>query len=212
MTMSFSSKALLAAMLIASAMASPAKAEIVNQPVYGYWPTAAYPAVTNYYQPVSPQIAVNSRYAVPVSFSLPMQVPTIQETAVKSLNTRFGNLDIFSNKVDGLNHYSVNINGMPIVAAGYQSDRMVVSEVFKLVDEDVVIFTVDGDPNGCRVHNFMVALRSNGTYVGPVEIGDCHIHYQARIIDNGLLMEFPDAFRTNVMFTWRYKYGAMERI
>lgn len=174
-------------------------------------PTYLYQAPLNYYQNAYTPLAVNGRYGVPVVYAMPRQA-TPTADSIKALDTRYGHLTIHGAKATQSYFYTVALNGTPIVSAPYQSYRMIVSEVFKLVDEDIVIFTVDGDANGCSVHNFMVALRSNGTFVGPAEIGDCRVKYNARMIDNGLVVEFPSATRPDRPAIWRYKYGALERI
>lgn len=149
-------------------------------------------------------------YAQPIMFSMPHDTKGTESFA--ALPTRFGHLTVSGARSKGSYFYTVAINGTAIAAAPYQSYRMVVSDVYKLVDEDVVIFTVDGDANGCTAHNFMVVLRSNGTFVQPAEIGDCRTGYQARIIDNGLVVEFGETRYANRPAIWRYKYGALERI
>jgi hypothetical protein len=186
-----------------------AKAELVTT---SYVPTyyTTYAAPVAYYPNAVYPVAVNGRYAAPVVFSVPMDMPRGSNTRI--LDTRFGDVSVMGEQRAGFHHYVIAINGMPLLSAMYQTDRMQVSQVYKLVDEDVMIFTIDGKVPGCKVRNFLMSLRSNGTFVGPTEIGDCRMGYQARLYDNGLLVEFPDEYRKDNLSSWRYKYGAMERL
>jgi len=133
---------------------------------------------------------------------------------VQHVPSRFGSLDIHEDDRGSLRQYTVTLNGQAILFANNQPAVLRVSRTFEMNGEDAVIFSAYSSEDGCAYKNYLLTLRSNGTYTGPHMIGNCSSSYEAYVSnDETLMMSFPDRkIGWGPIDMWRYQDGVLMRI
>lgn len=124
--------------------------------------------------------------------------------------SRYAKLDITEDLQGSLRHYTVTLNGQPVLFADNQPSVMRVSQTFRLHGEDAVLFTAYHGQDLCGYKNYLLTIRANGTYTGPREIGDCSGAYNAHVANNALYITFADGYDTwRSGQIWRYENASL---
>lgn len=132
---------------------------------------------------------------------------------LQGLPIRFGHLSIHRDTWSGANNYTVMLNGQSVLNANNQPEALRVSKVFNLSDEDAVIISAYDGTSGCNFKNYLLTVKSNGTYTPAREIGNCTGTYEARVDGNMLYISFANyngsAYGKDI---WRYSNNSLGRV
>jgi len=133
--------------------------------------------------------------------------------ATQSLSNRFARIDVKEDRREDLSNFTVTVNGSPILIARNQASLLYVSKTIELTSEDAIIFSVYNGNNLCPYKNYLLTTRSNNTYAGPYEIGDCSDTIEVFSHNTVLLITFKDAFANReVKSIWRYENGSLVQL
>lgn len=147
--------------------------------------------------------------------SMPMHWDT-RWRAVRTQNipTRFGKLDINEDSRGGMRDYTLTLNGRAIFFADNQPSVLRVSRTLALAGEDAIILTTYEGDDSCSHRNYLLTVRSDGTFIGPKLIGNCSGGYEANVANNALFINFPNNYDRSwgTSDVWRYENANLIRL
>lgn len=156
--------------------------------------------------PLTHESAVPSDGTVNPDYALPLNGGT------RTIVSRFAQLDVSESGVGGDKHYSVNLNGQPVLLVDGQPSIIGISPTYDMGNEEAIIFTTytPGDST-CTYKNHVLAM--NGTGSKMLDIENCTRNFQARV-DNGMLfVSFPELDDNRAVgSTWRLEGLDLERL
>ena len=96
-----------------------------------------------------------------------------QAENVRNVPIRYASLAINEDNHGAVSNYSVMLNGNPVLNAYNQPAPVRVSENYNANGEDTVVFTVSDAYSACSYKNYLLTVRSDGSYVPAHEVGNC---------------------------------------
>ncbi len=133
----------------------------------------------------------------------------------QEIPTRFGRVDIAEDDHGSLRHYSVTLNGHPLIFANNQPGVLRVSKTLATRDEDHIVFTAYNSDNSCAYKNYLLTIHRDGSFTMPREIGNCSANYEVHTADNSLFISFPGNSSLDGLTTWdvwRYRDNSLVRL
>jgi peptidoglycan hydrolase-like protein with peptidoglycan-binding domain len=137
------------------------------------------------------------------------ETPLIRSQAIPS---RYAKIDA-SEDIRGTDRrYVLTLNGTPMIIAEDQPAVIGISRTFALNDEDdIIVSTYRANSSLCFYKHYLLTLRSDGNNLQ--EIGNCTQGYQAKLVNNTLIVVFPESDDGRAVGnTWRYEPGDLERL
>ncbi|MDD3181805.1 MAG: peptidoglycan-binding domain-containing protein [Alphaproteobacteria bacterium] len=194
--------------LIVSGVLTPETANLLIRMDYGVRNSSyygnAYLGYSNYYnigsraEMHSPIVDWGNRWHVANMYSIP---------------SRFAKVDVHEDRAGSLSNFSITLNGAPVLFAKNQPNFPQISRTFNLGNEDAVIITTSNGDGICSHRNFLLTLRSNNTFVGPQEIGNCSDVFEASVHNHLLYINFKNGFNDVALNSvWRYANGSLRRL
>lgn len=120
----------------------------------------------------------------------------------QNIPTRFGKLDVSEDNRGSLRHYSVTLNGKPVLIAKDQPGILRVSQTFQLRQDDNIVFTAYVADDACASRNYLLTIHSDGSYTPPREIGNCASSYEAHTAGDALFISFPQSIGIDGLAAW----------
>jgi hypothetical protein len=130
----------------------------------------------------------------------------------QTVATRFGQVVVKEDGAGSYRHYTISLNGQPVLAAEGQPSVITVSPTYDLGGEDAIVFTTfSPDNQGCIYKSHVLVLNSGGSKV--LDIDNCTKNFQARVDNGSLFITFPE-HDDNRAFgsTWRLEGTSLERL
>ena len=131
----------------------------------------------------------------------------------QTLPTRYGNVGLMEENGNSPDkHYTVTVNGQPIMEADSQPSVIGVSKTYQLGDDDVIVMSAyrDEDPV-CAYNTYLLVVNGSGHAVKNV--GSCSRGYQAEAKHDALYITFPQTDSGSAVgATYRYEKGRLFKL
>ena len=175
--------------------------------------TAESPPSDFYATHPDPYGYVHPQYSDPLMTSPQIVGANSDASRSQTLPTRYGTVGLIENGGGGNDkHYTVTLDGQPIMVAENQPSVIGVSRTYNLGDDDVIILSAyrDADPV-CAYNTYLFVINSGGHAVKNV--GSCSRGYQAEARHDALYITFPQTDSGSAVgATYRYEKGRLFKL
>jgi hypothetical protein len=157
--------------------------------------------------------AAPSYFAMPIVSAIPAPAPWVNNSPVHNwiIPTRFSDLTVDEVVYGPIRHYTMRVNGNPILQINNQNVTLRISQVYNLNGEDVVVVSSQSSQPGCTTRHYLISVRGEDARMS--EIGHCGRTYDADVTNGALFITFADTFADwSVRRKWRYEAGSLRQL
>jgi peptidoglycan hydrolase-like protein with peptidoglycan-binding domain len=130
----------------------------------------------------------------------------------RTLNSRFAHVDVSEGKNGARKHYTIAVNGDPVLSVKDQSSVIGISKTYELSSEDAIIFTIyDADNIVCSYTHRVLVLNEKGSDLLNLE--NCTRTFEGQVNNDSLYLNFPEYDDGRVVgATWRLEGTSLNKL